>query len=63
MGLGVRGMMHTDPVCKMQVEEKTAAGKSEYRGKEYYFCSEACKRSFDRDPAQYAEQGRGSERS
>ncbi|HWR53313.1 MAG TPA: YHS domain-containing protein [Bryobacteraceae bacterium] len=55
--------MHTDPVCKMQVEEKTAAGKSEYRGKEYYFCSDACKQSFDRDPSQYVrDQTRGSER-
>lgn len=46
--------MATDPVCGMQVDEKTAAGKSEYQGKTYYFCSAGCKRTFDADPAKYA---------
>jgi Cu+-exporting ATPase len=48
--------MQTDPVCKMQVEEKTAAGKSEYRGETYYFCSDSCKQTFDRNPAAYVTQ-------
>jgi YHS domain-containing protein len=45
--------MAIDPVCKRQVEEKTAAGKSEYRGKPYYFCSDQCKQAFDRNPERY----------
>lgn len=43
-----------DPVCGMQVEEKTAAGQSEYQGKTYYFCSPGCKSKFDQNPEQYA---------
>lgn len=46
--------MEKDPVCGMSVDPKSAAGKSEYRGKTYYFCSLGCKRSFDSDPAKYA---------
>ncbi len=48
--------MAKDPVCGMTVDEKTAAGKSEYQGKTYYFCSPGCKRSFDKEPAKYAGQ-------
>ena len=33
--------MAKDPVCGMQVDEKEAAGKSEYRGKTVYFCCPA----------------------
>ncbi len=46
--------MAKDPVCGMQVNEQAASGKSEYHGKTYYFCSPACKASFDRNPEQYA---------
>ena len=46
--------MAIDPVCKMEVDEKTAAAKSEYNGKTYYFCAPGCKKSFDQDPARYA---------
>jgi len=35
------------------VDEKTAAGKSEYNGKTYYFCSPGCKAKFDQNPKQY----------
>ena len=45
--------MAIDPVCKMQVAEDKAAGKSEYNGKTYYFCALGCKAKFDRDPQQY----------
>ncbi len=34
----------------MQVEEKKAAAKVEHMGKTYYFCSESCKRAFEKDP-------------
>lgn len=50
--------MAKDPVCGMRVDEKSAAGKSEYKGKTYYFCSTGCKAAFDQDPEQYAERRR-----
>jgi P-type Cu+ transporter len=43
----------TDPVCKMEIDPKTAAGKSDFDGKTYYFCSAGCKREFDKDPGRY----------
>jgi Cu+-exporting ATPase len=46
--------MATDPVCHMTIDEKSAAGKSEYNGKSYYFCSGGCKAKFDQNPKQYA---------
>ncbi|HSE32281.1 MAG TPA: YHS domain-containing protein [Pyrinomonadaceae bacterium] len=50
-----------DPVCGMEVEEQSAAGRSNYQGQSYYFCSENCKRQFDQNPQQYArERGRGT---
>ncbi len=45
--------MAQDPVCKMQVDEKKAAGKTEHMGKTYYFCSEGCKKAFEQDPHKY----------
>jgi YHS domain-containing protein len=45
--------MAKDPVCGMEVDEKTAAGKSEYQGITYYFCSSGCKRAFDKEPEKY----------
>ena len=49
--------MATDPVCKMQVDENKAAGKNQYGGKTYYFCSPACKTKFDANPLSYIKQG------
>ena len=46
--------MAVDPVCKMQVDESKAAGKSEYQGKTYYFCATVCKTKFDKEPQKYA---------
>ena len=45
--------MAVDPVCKMNVDEKNAAGKSDYAGKTYYFCAMICKTKFDQNPQQY----------
>ncbi len=39
-----------DPVCGMEVDPAKAAGKSLYKGKTYYFCSEGCKKKFDNNP-------------
>ncbi len=45
--------MAVDPVCKMDVDEKTAKLVSEYKGKKYYFCAPACKKAFDEAPLRY----------
>lgn len=45
--------MAIDPVCKMTVDEATAAATSEYEGKMYYFCAPGCKVAFDADPQRY----------
>lgn len=45
--------MAKDPVCGMDCNEKTAKGKSEYKGKTYYFCAPGCKKTFDADPEKY----------
>ena len=42
--------MAKDVVCGMDVEEKTAAAKSEHKGTTYYFCSAGCKKAFDKEP-------------
>lgn len=42
-----------DPVCGMDVTPATAAGKTEYQGETYYFCSPGCKSAFDREPEKY----------
>ena len=46
--------MAKDPVCKMNVDEKTSKYKSEYKGNTYYFCMPSCKAPFDKNPAKYA---------
>jgi YHS domain-containing protein len=54
--------MPKDPVCGMDVVPKTAAGKSEYQGQTYYFCSPGCKKSFDKEPQKYVNsQGHSTE--
>lgn len=45
-----------DPVCGMQIEEQDAAGQAEYEGGTYYFCSLACQRKFEENPAEYTNQ-------
>jgi len=46
--------MAEDVICKMQVDEKTAKWKSDYKGKTYYFCAPGCKKKFDSSPEKYA---------
>lgn len=45
--------MAKDPVCKMDVNEKTAKVKSDFNGKTYYFCNPNCKATFDKNPSKY----------
>lgn len=41
-----------DPVCGMSVP-KDQAGKVEYQGQTYYFCSDGCRTRFQQDPAAF----------
>jgi len=45
--------MGLDPVCKMEVNPMSAEAQSEYEGVDFYFCSQACKEKFDREPLRY----------
>jgi Cu+-exporting ATPase len=45
--------MERDVVCGMMVDPATAAGKSEFDGKTYYFCAIGCKKKFDANPQAY----------
>ena len=45
--------MAKDPVCGMNVDEKTAAATATHGGKTYYFCSAGCKEKFIKNPQQY----------
>lgn len=44
-----------DPVCGMEIDEKTAKAKSEYKSKTYYFCGPMCKLEFDENPEKYVQ--------
>ncbi len=44
-----------DPVCGMSVSPNDAAGKYEYQGGTYYFCSLGCAEKFRANPARYLE--------
>ena len=45
-----------DPVCGMSVQPATAAGKYEFEGKTYYFCSAGCLNKFRQNPKTFLEQ-------
>jgi len=45
--------MAIDPVCGMEVDEKTAKLKTEYKGETYYFCGPGCKYTFEENPEDY----------
>ena len=50
--------MVTDPVCGMEIDEKTVKWKSEYKGNTYYFCGPMCKLEFDERPEKYLSEAR-----
>ncbi len=45
--------MAIDPVCLMEVDEKTAKFKTEYNGVTYYFCAPGCMKAFEKEPEKY----------
>ncbi len=44
-----------DPVCGMSVEAQTAAGKYDFEGETYYFCSTGCLNKFKQNPQNFLE--------
>lgn len=42
-----------DPVCHMTVDPSMASAPVQFEGTAYYFCSEHCKRNFEKDPRKY----------
>jgi Cu+-exporting ATPase len=42
-----------DPVCGMDIDSASAAGKSEYKGQTYSYCSPDSNKSFGKDPEKY----------
>jgi len=45
--------MAIDPVCKMEIDEKTSQFRSKVEGKDVYFCCSSCKSIFDKQPSKY----------
>ncbi|MCE5341383.1 MAG: heavy metal translocating P-type ATPase [Planctomycetaceae bacterium] len=43
----------TDPVCGMSVDTFSASAKTQYKGKEYFFCGNKCAQKFQSDPEKY----------
>ena len=46
--------MTKDPVCGMEIDDTTASRTSTYEDHTYYFCSDACKSRFDKEPDKHA---------
>jgi YHS domain-containing protein len=42
-----------DPVCGMEVDERTAEHQAMHRGKTYFFCARGCKTAFEENPEKY----------
>jgi YHS domain-containing protein len=49
------GIMTTDPVCGMQIDETTTDFQTLFAGKRYFFCSEDCRKEFESEPNDYVE--------
>ncbi len=45
--------MAKDPVCGMEVDEKTSIAKSKVNETVFYFCCPNCKTRFDKDPSKF----------
>src|SRR3990172_6677663 len=46
--------MVVDPVCKKEVDEKSAlGGKARFWGKVFFFCDKKCRATFQRDPQKF----------
>ena len=45
--------MTQDPVCGMTIDEKKATAFVDHMGQRYYFCSEGCKKTFEKNPHKF----------
>ncbi len=52
---GIMAQQAKDPVCGMTVDTASAE-HTNHQGKEYFFCSAACKTKFEKNPQQYVRQ-------
>ena len=50
--------MKVDPVCAMTITPDGAAGRADYKGQTYYFCSRSCLDRFEKNPAAFVESAR-----
>jgi Cu+-exporting ATPase len=48
-------MMVKDPVCHMSVSEDKPGAKENFNGKTYFFCSNKCKATFDKNRDKFME--------
>jgi YHS domain-containing protein len=46
-------IMAIDPVCGMEVEERTTKETATHEGTTYYFCSKDCREEFQASPEDY----------
>ena len=53
--------MALDPVCGQKLHPKQSQWMLSYRGNTYHFCSDACERRFQDNPAEYMEDEVGVE--
>ena len=42
-----------DPVCGMELPRSAAPVDANHEGQRFYFCCDACKARFEREPARY----------
>lgn len=54
---GAAPELRVDPVCRMAVDPAHRAGRLEFEGVEYEFCSLECAQQFAADPGRYAPAG------
>ena len=47
--------MVRDPVCNMNVNPEKPGATEKYNGKTYYFCSNKCKATFDKNRDRFSE--------
>ena len=55
--------MAKDPVCNMNIDEKTAKYTSEINGNKVYLCSSACKQQLEQNPSKYGYLGKSNTKS
>ena len=45
--------MAIDPVCGMEVDDRTTKDKATHEGQAYFFCSQDCRDEFEASPQDY----------